>query len=74
MTVRVLSDVEQLRHLCKRCAPGARLKVEWVAEMKQLAGATCRVKELRDEIAGVQIEDPLEHVDRYLPFDALLLA
>lgn len=75
MAVRVLSDVEQLRHLCRRCAPGARLKVEWVAEMRSLAGATCRVKELREEISGAQLEDPLERgVDRYLPFDALLLA
>jgi hypothetical protein len=74
MKVRVISDVEQLRHLSKRCAPGAKLKVEWVAEMKSLVGASCTVKELRDEICGVQIEDPIAHVDRYLPFDALLLA
>jgi hypothetical protein len=73
MSVRVVSDVEQLRYLCKRCAPGARLKVEWVAEMKSLVGINCIVKDLRDEICGVQIEDPSEHVDRYLPFDALLL-
>lgn len=74
MAVRVISDVEHLRILCKRCAPGARLKVEWISEMRSLAGATCRVKELRDEICGAQLEDPLEHVDRYLPYDALLLA
>jgi len=73
MAVRVVNDVDQLRHLCKRCAPGARLKVEWVAEMRSLVGVNCIVKELRDEICGVQIEDPIEHVDRYLPFDALLL-
>jgi len=73
MMVRVVNDVDQLRQLCKRCAPGAKLKVEWVAEMKALVGVNCTVKELRDEICGVQIEDPSEHVDRYLPFDALLL-
>jgi len=74
MTVRVISDADELKHLCKRCAPGARMKVEWVADMKSLAGATCRVLELRDEICGAQLEDPYEKVIRYLPFDALLLA
>ncbi|CAE8603564.1 unnamed protein product, partial [Polarella glacialis] len=58
MQVRVVSDVEVLRQLCKRCAPGARLKVEWVSEMKLLAGLTCRVKQLRDEICGIQLESP----------------
>jgi len=74
MAVSVISDVDRLRQLCKRAAPGAKLKVEWVAEMKSLAGITTVVKELRDEICGVQIDDPIEHYDRYLPFDVLLLA
>eukprot|EP00933_Yihiella_yeosuensis_P038800 TRINITY_DN32755_c0_g2_i1.p1 TRINITY_DN32755_c0_g2~~TRINITY_DN32755_c0_g2_i1.p1 ORF type:complete len:243 (-),score=50.73 TRINITY_DN32755_c0_g2_i1:49-777(-) len=75
MRVRVVSDVDALRHLCRRCAPGARLKVEWVSEMKMLAGITCNVKSLRDEICGIQLEDPSDSkMDRFLPFDALLLA
>jgi len=74
MSVRVIGDVDELRHLCRRCAPGAKLKVEWIPEMKSLAGATCRVMEMRDEICGAQLEDPFEKVIRYLPFDALLLA
>mmetsp|Transcript_20562 Transcript_20562/g.43870 ORF Transcript_20562/g.43870 Transcript_20562/m.43870 type:complete len:508 (-) Transcript_20562:151-1674(-) len=74
MMVRVVDDMDHLRHLCRRCAPGAKIKVEWVAEMKSIVGATCKVQDLRDEIAGVLLEDPVDSVKRYLPFDALYLA
>lgn len=71
MSVKVVSDADQLKSLCKRCAPGARLKAEWLSEMKSMAGKTYSVHELREEISGVCVKDG--DTERFLPYDALLL-
>eukprot|EP00747_Dinoflagellata_sp_TGD_P214927 gnl/TRDRNA2_/TRDRNA2_87725_c1_seq1.p1 gnl/TRDRNA2_/TRDRNA2_87725_c1~~gnl/TRDRNA2_/TRDRNA2_87725_c1_seq1.p1 ORF type:complete len:260 (-),score=48.38 gnl/TRDRNA2_/TRDRNA2_87725_c1_seq1:159-914(-) len=76
--VRVIDDAVQLRKLCMRVAPGARYKVDWVAGMKVLVGARCRVHSLVEGACAAELDEapgPNPANGHWIiPFDALLLA
>jgi len=73
--VKVMANVEELRRLCERPAPGARTAVEFNSDMGSWAGKTCIVQKRSGRISkgyALKLEGGSGRTFLF-PFNALLL-
>eukprot|EP00927_Polykrikos_kofoidii_P018833 TRINITY_DN18777_c0_g1_i1.p1 TRINITY_DN18777_c0_g1~~TRINITY_DN18777_c0_g1_i1.p1 ORF type:complete len:520 (+),score=101.94 TRINITY_DN18777_c0_g1_i1:42-1601(+) len=71
--VRVWPEVEGLRRICQRRAPGAARSVRWVSDMKSLAGREVVLYDTNEELRAGCFQI-LDNQEWWLPFNALLVA
>lgn len=74
--VQVIANVEELRRLCERCAPGARTAVKFNPQMGSWAGQICTVQRNGGSLTRgytLSLEDSSGGREFQFPYDALLL-
>ena len=66
----IIDDAEELKRLCERKAPGAKVHVHWIVEMKELCGKVFVVKENLFDARAYTFDDADDDGDWIIPFDA----